>query len=394
MEFLGYDYYKLYRIFLLSLGLWPYGDSFFKRIYAIFCIFTLLVLITAQLLKLFTMEFNLEFVLNDLSFAIPSIVYLLKYSTFYIQSQKIKKLMEHIRIDWNALQDEEEIEIIRKNAKIARRYMYAFVGLAYPTTVVYVSIPFWPDILDIVAPLNESRKRHLPFLVEYFLDEQKYFYPILLHMNLTLVVGIVTVVATETLFFAYIFHICGMFEIVSYRITCALDKSMSILSTLNKEDTIRVKLIDAIQIHQRTFEFFEYLTSTLSLSYFILVILGVVSLSINLFRLFQVATLPDQRKDLGPFVVFVSAHFYYMFVCNYMGQKIIDNSTDIFRKAYDTQWYTAPVQMQKILFFITQRSMKSCKIVMGGLYSASLEQFTTLASMSLSYFTIIYSVQQ
>jgi len=72
-----------------------------------------------------TIEFNLEYVLIDLSFAIPSIIYLLKYSTFYIQSQKvsyylklihrlsefflnklnnmkqIKELNEHIRIDWN-----------------------------------------------------------------------------------------------------------------------------------------------------------------------------------------------------------------------------------------------------------------------------------------------------
>lgn len=42
--------------------------------------------------------------------------------------KQIKKLMEHIRIDWNALQDEKEIKIIRNYTKVARRYMYAFVG--------------------------------------------------------------------------------------------------------------------------------------------------------------------------------------------------------------------------------------------------------------------------
>lgn len=36
--------------------------------------------------------------------------------------------MEHIQIDWNMLQDKEEIEIIQKYAKIARRFMYIFVG--------------------------------------------------------------------------------------------------------------------------------------------------------------------------------------------------------------------------------------------------------------------------
>jgi len=42
--------------------------------------------------------------------------------------KQIKELNEHIRIDWNVLQDEEEVEIIRKYAKTARRYMYTFVG--------------------------------------------------------------------------------------------------------------------------------------------------------------------------------------------------------------------------------------------------------------------------
>ncbi|XP_011704525.1 PREDICTED: uncharacterized protein LOC105459881 [Wasmannia auropunctata] len=216
--------------------------------------------------------------------------------------------MEHIRIDWNALQDEEEVEIIRRYTKSARRYMYAFVGripeskdtsLAYPATVVYISIPFWPGILDIVAPLNESRMRYLPFLVEYFLDEQKYFYPILLHTIVTILLGTTTVIATETLTFAFIYHICGMFEIVSYRITCILDKSILILLALNTEDTIRVKLINTVETHQRSIK-------------------------------------------------------------------------------YDSQWYLAPVQMQKLLLFVMQRSMKSCKLVMGDLYCVSLENFTTV----------------
>ncbi|XP_011864034.1 PREDICTED: odorant receptor 45a-like isoform X2 [Vollenhovia emeryi] len=364
MEFLGYHYYKLYRICLLSLGLWPYGDSYFKQIYAIFCIFTILFSIIAQLLKIFTMEYNLELVLTDLSFAIPFIAFLLKYSTFYILSQKIKELMEHIQIDWNGLQNEGEVEIIRKYAKTARNYMYAVVGLTYPSILLLIYISM-PDIFDVAA-LNKSHIPNLPFFVEYFLDEQKYYYPILLHTIATITIGVVTILATETLFFAYIYHVCGMFEIVS------------ILLTLNKENTIRVKLIDAIEIHQRTFEFFEYLTSTFALSYFFLSVLGVASLSINLFCLSQVAILTNKKKDVAPFAVFVIGHFYYLFIWNYMGHKVIDSSTEIFKKAYETQWYTAPVQMQKLLLFIMQRSMKSCKLVMGNVYYVSLEQFTSV----------------
>ncbi|XP_029673535.1 odorant receptor 13a-like [Formica exsecta] len=395
MDFLGYRYYKLYRLSLLSLSLWPYGKSFLKQIHAIFCIFLLISSTVTQLLKLFTMEFDLELVLTNLSFAFPSVIYLVKYFAFYIQSQKIKELMEQVQNDWNALKDEQEVEIIKRYAKRGRKHLYIFAGLVYPGTIGFILSPLLPDILDVVAPLNESRTRSLPYLAEYFLDQQKHFYPLLLHINLTIIVGIVTIISTETLFFAYVYHICGMFEITSYRIEHALDESMSILSTLNRENTIRMKIIDAVESHQKAIVFFEYMSSTFALSYFILIILGVASLSINLFRLFQVAVImSDEKENFLLFLIFVVGHFYYMFICNYMGQKIIDNSTGISRKTYDTQWYTAPVQIQKLLLFMMQKSMNSCKFVMGGIYSVSLENFTTLASMSLSYFTVIYSVQQ
>ncbi|KAF3054357.1 Odorant receptor 226 [Nylanderia fulva] len=394
MEFLGYPYYKLYRLSLLSLSLWPYGKSFLKQIHATFCIFLLISSVLTQLLKLFTMEYNLELALTILSFTIPSVIYLVKYIAFYMQSQKIRELMEQIRNDWNALKDEQEVEIIKKYTKSGRKHLYAFAGLVYPGTIGFILMPFLPDILDVVAPLNESRTRQLPFLTEYFLDQQKYFYPLLLHVNATIIVGIVTVISTETLFFAYVYHICGMFEITGYRIEHALDENMSILSTLNRENAIRMKIINAVEIHQRAIQFFEYMSSTFTFTYFILIILGVASLSINLFRLFQVTVMSDQRENFAPFMIFVIGHFYYMFVCNYMGQKIIDNSMGIYRKTYDIQWYTAPVQIQKLLLFMMQKSMNSCKFVIGGIYSASLENFTTLASMSLSYFTVIYSVQQ
>ncbi|XP_019699724.1 odorant receptor Or2-like isoform X2 [Harpegnathos saltator] len=394
MEFLGYQYYRLIRIFLSWISLWPYQQTLLKQIQAIVCIIVLVSSIVTQLLKLFTMEHDLNLILTDLAFAIPSVIYLLKYKTFYIKSREIRKLMERVRRDWNTLKDEQELEIIKKCAESGRIYLYTFAGIIYPGTVLFILWTLLPDILDAVAPLNETRPRQLPFMAEYFLDQQKYFHPILLHMQLTAVVGIVTVVSTETLFFAYVHHVCGLFDVASYRIEHALDESVTVLSASSKINATHMKIIGAVDIHQRAIEFFQYLMSTFSSSYFILIILGVASLSLNLFRLFQIILIPGQRESSVPYVIFVSGHFYYMFICNYMGQKVMDYSTGVSKKTYSTQWYAAPVQTQKLLLFVMQRSMKSCKLIIGGIYPASVEDFTTLASMSLSYFTVIYSVQQ
>ncbi|XP_025160072.1 uncharacterized protein LOC105189211 isoform X4 [Harpegnathos saltator] len=297
MEFLGYQYYRLIRIFLSWISLWPYQQTLLKQIQAIVCIIVLVSSIVTQLLKLFTMEHDLNLILTDLAFAIPSVIYLLKYKTFYIKSREIRKLMERVRRDWNTLKDEQELEIIKKCAESGRIYLYTFAGIIYPGTVLFILWTLLPDILDAVAPLNETRPRQLPFMAEYFLDQQK---------------------------------------------------------------------------------FFQYLMSTFSSSYFILIILGVASLSLNLFRLFQIILIPGQRESSVPYVIFVSGHFYYMFICNYMGQKVMDYSTGVSKKTYSTQWYAAPVQTQKLLLFVMQRSMKSCKLIIGGIYPASVEDFTTV----------------
>jgi len=73
---------------------------------------------------------------------------------------------------------------------------------------------YLPGFLDFVHPLNESRSRKLPILAEYYiLDEQKYFYPILIHQSLLMTLGISIVLATESLNMIYIHHACGLFEV-------------------------------------------------------------------------------------------------------------------------------------------------------------------------------------
>ncbi|XP_025073167.1 LOW QUALITY PROTEIN: uncharacterized protein LOC105423399, partial [Pogonomyrmex barbatus] len=386
-------YYNIHRILLSLVGLWPYQQSNMRKVQWIISSIVLASSIIIQFMKFLTTEYSLDLLLKVLSFAVPCMVFVLKYVSFYIGSETVRYLMESIISDWNSLKIDIEIEIIKKHSDFGRLYALFFTLAVYSGLFFYMLIQFLPNFLDIIASRNESRLHNIPLTAEYFADQQKYYLPILLHVDIIALVGFTIVISTESLITAYIRHAIGMFEVARYRIERALNASTSI-SPMLRENMIHIKIIDAIEIHQRTIEFFEYLSSTFSLSYFILMILGVISLSLNLFRLFQVAILPDQKKNLASFVIFVSGHFCYMFICNYLGQKIIDNSTEIYNEIYNTQWYAAPIKTQKLLLFIMQRSIKSCKLVLGGIYYVSVENFTTLASMSLSYFTVLYSMQK
>ncbi|XP_018351359.1 PREDICTED: odorant receptor 85b-like [Trachymyrmex septentrionalis] len=92
--------------------------------------------------------------------------------------------------------------------------------------------------------------------------------------------------------------------------------------------------------------------------------------------------------------LYIVTHFCYMFFVNYIGQQVIDYSSNIFKKTYNSRWYAAPLNTQKCFIIITYRSMKTYTLTIHlGLFVPSLEGFATLISKSLSYFMVLYSLR-
>jgi len=72
----------------------------------------------------------------------------------------------------------------------------------------------WPNILNIVMPLNESRRtRHFPLAMECFIDQEKYIYFLTFYSFLVSLVAVNVIIGTESLNFLYTQHTCAMFEI-------------------------------------------------------------------------------------------------------------------------------------------------------------------------------------
>lgn len=70
-----------------------------------------------------------------------------------------------------------------------------------------------PVILDIIVPLNSSRPRHFYILVRCFIDEEKYFFWLLLHTIVTISVALMMTISVGTMLMSYILHACAMFKI-------------------------------------------------------------------------------------------------------------------------------------------------------------------------------------
>jgi hypothetical protein len=81
---------------------------------------------------------------------------------------------------------------------------------------ILTAVQLWTDIFDIALHINMSRSRTLPIITEYFINEEKYFYFIILHFTVAILIGMIAVIAIGTMFIMSFQHIYAMFKIARY----------------------------------------------------------------------------------------------------------------------------------------------------------------------------------
>ncbi|XP_011861077.1 PREDICTED: uncharacterized protein LOC105558146 [Vollenhovia emeryi] len=387
-------YYTINRILLLCVGLWPYQNSTLGYIVILTTTGSLVIGVVLQLAIFITKEYNIDLLLHVLAYSMIWLGYTLKYNVLCLNIRGIRNPMEQIHKNWHKLHNKREIEIIKKYSDIGRFITLTTTLFIYVSILCFILSQFLSNyLLDIISSKNASRTRQLPILIECFIDQQKHFFFILSIICFGILNGLSTVVATETLNMSYTYHACGLFEIASYRIEQAFLEGTvhNILSFTERNTIICQGIINGFNMYKTAIEFIEMLKKTYSWAYSLLLPFGILSLSINLYRLFQLITSKEYIEMIMSFL-FVVGHFWYMFFCNYLGQKVIDHSSDVFHRIYNVQWYVAPVKAQKLLMLMMQRSIRHCTIIVGGLFTSSFEGFATVVSTSVSYFAIIVSL--
>ncbi|XP_025160085.1 uncharacterized protein LOC112589776 isoform X1 [Harpegnathos saltator] len=264
-----------------------------------------------------TVEFSVLLLLEVLSTLFISVIFMYKYGTVYYNIDKVKLLFERIQYDWDNLKDPVEYEIMKRQANIARWYTKYFARKKYSRTdhkrnaitvdtikkiytshchtvsfavVIYIleflfiAMHYVPVILDAVVPLAKPRPRRILVIGEMFIDQHKYFHMVLLNITISSFIGMTTVIAAETMLMVLVQHVCGLLKVTSYRITRAFDNDCFPVLRHGKKCIVCTKLASAVNIHRSAIMFADCIRDCLAISYLILILFGVASLSLNLYR--------------------------------------------------------------------------------------------------------------
>jgi len=70
-----------------------------------------------------------------------------------------------------------------------------------------------PITLDIMLPLNESRKQDIHVTVEYFIDPSKYYILLVSHLSIFICLGAIAIMSTAVTLLSFGFHACALFKL-------------------------------------------------------------------------------------------------------------------------------------------------------------------------------------
>ncbi|XP_026825117.1 uncharacterized protein LOC105282604 isoform X2 [Ooceraea biroi] len=355
------------RLLLAPFGLWPGEETIFTRFQATLLCSFLIGSIVFQLSRLFIAECNFDFITRIFSYMSLFVMFTSLSVVLWIHMETMKYLFDQLQYIYDRLKDRNEIAIYDKYGYIGNHITTTIItlvvcGLCGTSVILY----YWPFIFDIIVSKNESYAIHtMQFVSEYFNVSEK---------------------GGNNGTFVFPAYLC-------YRIEQAM--AIELLHNFHIKNGIVIcrKMICAIDIQRQAMELATHFITSMEGPVFVMVITTVLSMTCNLFRLFQIESPMERMIEILFHLWAVFFILVILFLANYVGQEVIDHSNHVYIITYNVSWYLAPLHIQKLILFLLERSHKIFTLSAGGLFTASIECFVTLVKVSMSYFTFMYSIQ-
>ncbi|XP_017759131.1 PREDICTED: uncharacterized protein LOC108550045 [Eufriesea mexicana] len=329
-----------------------------------------------------------KFTLRSLSTILMSLGAFLRYNINWYLLPRIKEFIDEIKSDWQMQRDETH-EIIKKGAAMGRVYVFRITSAFYLSLIMLMLIDLSPCILNKVILSNETRMNMFALTKEYMVYEESHLTFTILHVYISLWILMTAFAGPESLTIMCTYHVLSLCEITSYYIRESTLKG----SKDSFDYNIKRYTMQAIFSHRKAIRFFHVVHARNVLVYSILIVLAVMSLSINVFQLWHSMFLQSQILDSLVFLLITTCEFLYLYYMHMMGQRMTDSFSDFDTAMFHSNWYETPVRVQKLFLNIMVNSSKPLMFSFFGFYCASMEGFSSLIQLSISYFIAITSVQ-
>ncbi|XP_029166097.1 odorant receptor 9a-like isoform X1 [Nylanderia fulva] len=266
--------------------------------------------------------------------------------------------------------------------------MIFFAATIYTLGFFYSTMPIVISKLYLLLPTNETYTGKFLFRIEHVLDVDKYFNLLMLHGIISVFFIVSIWIAADGMFILCTQHVCALFECIRYNMERIQSPDFA---TMNIEDDEAYHIIiGCIKSYKRALKFSELLSSTYATYYLFLLGNVVIAGSFSAAELIMVETQLDEVIRIVSCNAGLLLHIFYL---SLMSQRMIDHSSGFHEVIYNCNWYKISIRSQKLLRFTLQRASKPCQIKAGKLYVMSMENFSSILQVSMSYIAMLTSLQ-
>ncbi|XP_070165311.1 odorant receptor Or2-like isoform X1 [Polyergus mexicanus] len=392
--------YKINRMFLSWLGLWPFQHKLARHSLPMFCFVLELSYLPFEIITLYIHRDNKQMIFECLYQMVVTLAFLVKLLNQLWYRSKFQRLYETMENHWNIFTNEFEVRIMKTYSGTSQKFTVSYSMLIYVMMSMFIIIPtLGPMLLDIVLPLNESRSRHFAVYAEYGIDQNKYFVEIFLYTTIMITVGMAIMVSVDTMHIACTAHACSLFQVVGQQIENVVSHVHEVNETGHRANTeyelfnekiIYQKYIVCLKKHQLALEYVDILNDThkiVGISFSLL--LGTLVSLIGV----RIVYVLDQMEEMIRFTFIIMGALLQLMIACYSGQKLMDESQNIFHRAYAAEWYKFSPRLRSLLIITLYRSVVPCKLTAGNLFPLSMSLFAAVVRASVSYFTTFLSLK-
>nr|AXM05173.1 odorant receptor [Campoletis chlorideae] len=394
-------FYRVNATTLRLVGQWPYQERKSQRIQqilfhiSVMTVLLMLIIPTGNMemkkgIKLIEVWGDMDVMIECLTPMGVQVNSCVKSLNCIVNRDKMKKLLEQIKTDWSNVKREDEIKILTAHSEQGRKLSIIYIASMYATVAIYLTIPLTPIILDVIAPLNESRPREYLYRTEYFVDPDDYYFPIMLHTYIGTIITVLVVAAVDAMFATYVQHVCGILAIIGYRFENLIKIRDTRENPSEHDDQCYKELVRCIDQHYQAAEYVMLVEKSYSMAFMIQTMVSMVLLSMSAVQLLMKF---GEREEMIRMIQFNLAQFFHIFYNSWPGQKLLDQSVSLRDSVYSSEWYSLSRRSKVLLKFIMLRTLKPLKLTAGKLYDLSMENFGAVIRASASYFTVFASLR-
>ncbi|XP_017753408.1 PREDICTED: odorant receptor 13a-like [Eufriesea mexicana] len=385
-EAIEYQYLGDNRFFGRLVGVWPNQEKYLKYFLRSFVLLTMILSFTTQIARIVKF-FDKNVLADQVMYLTIGCALLIKQYNYILNEDKLRELLHNIVSDRLMDRPEDEVAILEMYGKRALVLSFFYKVTLIGCGSMFILIPAIPSVLNIVVPLNESRSRELIYPSYYFVDEQRYYYPKLVHMELVTVIFITMFIACDTHLIHIVHHGCALSYISGYRFKHALDDFDPANQNAERIDRAYAKVRRSVEAHKSAVDYVDKIEACHT-NYFLIMIASIVTVFTLTFVM--VATM-----EFGPrffiYCICIMGQMIHLLFLTILGQFVINTNDETFLTICENCWYKG-VPRTRLLYVLVLRKCLDPPILTGGkMVYLNLETFVQVMKVSFSYYTMLRS---